>query len=201
MQAEKMLEAAARLFGSQRFHEVRMEDIAAEAAVGKGTLYRYFSDKEELYAALLERASHQFMSRLEEALEGAGGPLERLKLVAATSLAFFEDQPHVSDLIQRAETHTDPSRLLPWQQVRNRTHQLVLDLFAEARARGDFTIRDPELAVLMFLGGLRSVIRFGPRPQPRNLAQRVVDCFLEAAELPSSDGMAFQSAREVTDRA
>src|SRR5262245_18615534 len=48
-QADKMLNAAARLFGTQRFHEVRMEDIAAEAAVGKGTIYRYFSDKDELY--------------------------------------------------------------------------------------------------------------------------------------------------------
>jgi AcrR family transcriptional regulator len=185
-QAEKMLDAAARLFGSQRFHEVRMEDIAAEATVGKGTLYRYFSDKEELYAALLERASHQFMSRLENALKDADGPRQRLLAVAATSLDFFAEQPHVSDLIQRAETHTDPTHLLPWQRVRDRTHQLMLDLFAEARARGDFVIRDPEIGVLLFLGGLRSVIRFGPRPQPRNLAQRVVDAFLEGADLPSS---------------
>ena len=54
-QADKVLDAAARLFGTQRFHEVRMEDIAAEATVGKGTLYRYFNDKEELFVALLER--------------------------------------------------------------------------------------------------------------------------------------------------
>ena len=185
-QAEKMLDAAARLFGSQRFHEVRMEDIAAEAAVGKGSLYRYFNDKEELYGALLERASHQFMTRLEDALKDAGGPRQRLLAVAATSLSFFAEQPHVSDLIQRAETHTDPSRLLPWQQVRDRTHQLMLDLFAEARARGDFIVRDPEIGVLLFLGGLRSVIRFGPRQQPPELAQRVVDTFLEGAELPSN---------------
>ena len=51
-----MLAAAARLFGSQRFHEVRMEDIAAEAAVAKGTLYRYFADKEQLYRAMLVRS-------------------------------------------------------------------------------------------------------------------------------------------------
>ena len=51
-QVDRMLDAAARLFGAHRFHEVRMEDVAAAAEVGKGTLYRYFRDKEELYLAL-----------------------------------------------------------------------------------------------------------------------------------------------------
>ena len=58
-QAEKILGAAARLFATQRFHEARMEDIAAAAAVGKGTLYRYFGDKDQLYRALLVRAAEQ----------------------------------------------------------------------------------------------------------------------------------------------
>src|SRR4051794_34450694 len=39
---EHMLDAAARMFGNKRFDETRMDDIAAEANVSKGTLYRYF---------------------------------------------------------------------------------------------------------------------------------------------------------------
>src|SRR6185503_1977906 len=101
-QSEKVLDAAARLFGTQRFHEVRMEDIAAEAEVGKGTLYRYFNDKEELYLALLARASKQFLDRLEEAAGRGEGPRCRLKAVVAAIIAFFDEQPHLFDLIQRA---------------------------------------------------------------------------------------------------
>ena len=70
-QPDKMLEAAAQLFSSQRFHEVRMEDIAVAAGVGKGTLYRYFRDKDALYYALLTRAAEQIMERLEQAIESA----------------------------------------------------------------------------------------------------------------------------------
>jgi AcrR family transcriptional regulator len=55
--ADRILDAAARLFASHRFHEAKMDDVAALAEVGKGTLYRYFQDKEALYLALLERAS------------------------------------------------------------------------------------------------------------------------------------------------
>src|SRR5438105_141374 len=35
-QAEKIVEAACRLFGTQRFHEVRMDDVAAAAGAGSG---------------------------------------------------------------------------------------------------------------------------------------------------------------------
>src|SRR5437660_5726205 len=98
-----MLDAAGRLFGGQRFHEVRMEDIAAEAAVGKGTLYRYFNDKEELYLALLERASQQLVERLRERLEPPQTPRSKLSAIVEGIVSFFDEHPHLLDLIQRTE--------------------------------------------------------------------------------------------------
>src|SRR5207248_6658178 len=98
-----MLDVAARLFASRRFHEVRMEDIAAEADVGKGTLYRYFKDKDDLYLALLSRAAGQLIERVRAALDRDDGPVGRLEAVVGAALTFFDEQPHVLDLIQRAE--------------------------------------------------------------------------------------------------
>ena len=63
-QADKILTAAARLFATHRFHEARMEDIAALAEVAKGTIYRYFRDKDELYLALLRLAGDALQERL-----------------------------------------------------------------------------------------------------------------------------------------
>jgi AcrR family transcriptional regulator len=171
-----MLDAAARLFGTQRFHEVRMEDIAAEADVGKGTLYRYFNDKEELYLALLARASKQILDLLEDKVRQVEGPRAQLQAVVAGILTFFDEQPHLFDLIQRAEVLRGPD--FPWQEARAQLIRLVVRLSEEGRARGEFVIRDPELAALLLLGGLRSVIRFGKQPRPRELAQRIVEVFL-----------------------
>src|SRR2546423_1180103 len=107
-QADKMLDAAAHLFGRLRFHEVRMEDIASEAEVGKGTLYRYFADKEELYLALLARASKQYLALIDGEVAKAATPRKKLRALTAASLAFFDGQPHLGPLIQRAEaTHTN----------------------------------------------------------------------------------------------
>src|SRR5947209_18370422 len=103
LQADKILEAATRLFGAQRFHEVRMEDIAAEAEVGKGTLYRYFNDKEELYVALVARSADQMLCRLRKEIGEAAGPRSQLEGVVAGIIDFFDEHPPLFDLIQRAE--------------------------------------------------------------------------------------------------
>jgi len=182
-QTEKMLDAAGRLFGAQRFHEVRMEDIAAEAEVGKGTLYRYFNDKEELYLSLLERSSRELLNRLQEERLRFDSPSEQLSAFVASIVAFFDEQPHVFDLIQRADVMLPPDRNSPWQSTRDAVLRELLELFKEAQARGEFVIRDPELSGLLLLGGLRSVIRFGHKPRPSDLGERIVQSFLQGADL------------------
>lgn len=187
-QADKMLDSAAQLFGTQRFHEVRMEDIATEAGVGKGTLYRYFNDKEELYLALLRRSSTQFVHQLQETVAQAVDARTKLTALVTAVLDFFDTQPHLLDLIQRAEVMLGSGADVPWQRTRTDLLRLVHDLFAQGAVEHQFAIRDPELAALMLLGSLRSLIRFGSHPRPTNLANQVIEIFLRGAGCPPPPG-------------
>jgi AcrR family transcriptional regulator len=44
----RIMEAAEQLFRTRRFHETTLDEIARAADVGKGTIYLYFTDKEDL---------------------------------------------------------------------------------------------------------------------------------------------------------
>jgi AcrR family transcriptional regulator len=193
---DKILHTAARLFGSRRFHEVRMEDIAAAAEVGKGTLYRYFRDKEELYLALLALAAEQLMDSLHQAIAPMTGSEARLRRMVETILIFFDEQPHLLDLITRAEVLRGASS--PWHHTRDEVTRFVLQVFEEGHARGEFHLADPELAALMLLGGIRSVIRFGHRPRPADLACRIVHTLLHghgrAGDCPGGNHVAPSSS-------
>ena len=186
-QADKMLEAASHLFSTQRFHEVRMEDIAAEAEVGKGTLYRYFNDKEELYLALVARASRQMVQRLTEAVAGVMGARARLANFVSAVVEFFDEQPHLGDLIQRAELLRTAGSEFPWQEARDESLRLLLEIFHSGKDQGEFVIREPELAARLFQGALRSVVIFGVHPRPADLAERIVDLFLNGADAGSKE--------------
>jgi AcrR family transcriptional regulator len=181
LQAEKILTVAARFFATHRFHEARMEDIAAAAEVGKGTLYRYFKDKEELFFALLAKAAEEMDVRLGEAIGRPGCARSRLEAVVEAYVTYFDEHPHLFDLIHHAEAMHRPEEQFPWMRTRRKGFTLAKQVFEDAAAAGEFTVRDPELSVLMLLGGLRAVIRFGPRPRASDLARRIVEDFLHGA--------------------
>ena len=46
---QQIMQAAERLFLGKRFHEVTTDEVAREAHVGKGTIYRHFKTKDELF--------------------------------------------------------------------------------------------------------------------------------------------------------
>jgi AcrR family transcriptional regulator len=174
--SERILDTAGRLFSSRRFHEVRMEDIAAATGVGKGTLYRYFEDKEELFLALLERAARRLTEQAQDEVDRVQGARCRLVTLVDTIIRFFDDQPHLLDLIQRAEVIQGES--MPWRQARDDLMKMVLCLFEEGRDQGEFTVTDADLGAQLLLGGLRSVLRFMALPRPPDLSRRIVERFL-----------------------
>jgi len=46
---QQILRTAEKLFTSRKFDEVTTDDIMNAAGVGKGTIYRYFRNKDDLF--------------------------------------------------------------------------------------------------------------------------------------------------------
>jgi len=63
---QAILQAAEQLFQSKRFDEVTLDEVAASASVGKGTIYLYFRDKEDLFHQLAEDGFREIEEGLEK---------------------------------------------------------------------------------------------------------------------------------------
>ncbi|MFP3040951.1 TetR/AcrR family transcriptional regulator [Treponema primitia] len=59
--------------------KVSMEDIAKQAELSKGTLYLYFSGKDELFSEICEESAARFSEYVQSRLEGGISGLEALK--------------------------------------------------------------------------------------------------------------------------
>ncbi|AVX19597.1 transcriptional regulator, TetR family [Carboxydocella sporoproducens DSM 16521] len=78
---EQILAAAMEVFSRRGFHEAKMEEIAAAAGVGKGTVYEYFSSKAELFQEMFRQNICKHLSRLEDAIAAettTTGKIQRL---------------------------------------------------------------------------------------------------------------------------
>ena len=90
---ERILCAAARLVDERGIDAVSMDDVAAEAGVGKGTLYRRFGDRWSMLRALIEEPERDFQEaviRGEPPLGPGAPPVERLHAFGAGLLQLLE---------------------------------------------------------------------------------------------------------------
>jgi AcrR family transcriptional regulator len=134
---EATLDATAALVAEQGPLSVTMSRIARETGIGRATLYKYFSDVEEILLAWHERHVDGHLERLAEARDGAGDAGERLEAVlGAYALISHEHHgielgAHLAELLHRGE-HVD--------RARQRLDDLVRDVLADAQETGD--VRD-----------------------------------------------------------
>lgn len=66
---ERILDAAFEIYREAGFTDVRMEDVARKAGVGKGTMYQYFKSKEALLEAAVEGCVIGYVTRLTALLQ------------------------------------------------------------------------------------------------------------------------------------
>ncbi|MFI1095411.1 TetR/AcrR family transcriptional regulator [Streptomyces sp. NPDC020917] len=105
-----VLDAAARLFAEHGVSAVSMDQIAAEAGVGKGTLFRRFGDKSGLGVALLdarERVLQEAILHGPAPLGPGAPPAERLTAFVDAYLDYLLE--HL-DLVRMSETATPGAR-------------------------------------------------------------------------------------------
>ena len=84
---ERILEAALEVFSQKGFHTATMDEISERAGVGKGTLYRYFETKENLFDELVRIRLEELERKAESILDGQD---DVLTMIAKYIRAYFE---------------------------------------------------------------------------------------------------------------
>lgn len=96
---EEIREAAVRVFARKGIEHARMQDIADEAGLSAGALYRYFAGKDDLTRRVLEACEAENRQHFEEARAAAGSPLGALLATGRTAWSWFEDEDVRQQLI------------------------------------------------------------------------------------------------------
>jgi AcrR family transcriptional regulator len=189
----RILDAADRLLVRHGFRRMTIDGIAAEAGIGKGSVYLHFASKEDVALSCIDRMAASVVARLETLAAGSAPAAQRLReMLRARVLARFE--------YARRHAHSIDEKLAVMRQAmleRRTTHfadeAAVLDrVVAEGRRTGEFAARatrvGPALvtATNALLPYSLSVRELGHRAGLVRRTDEVVDLLLAGLGAPDS---------------
>src|SRR6266699_3696129 len=138
-----MLQVACWLFSERGVDVVGMRQIAQEAGVGQGTLYRRYAHKGELVLDLLNESVQRYLQDIQAEAQDldAGSALQRLDSVLQRCIAFIEEQG--SFLAAIMDTSSDARREMRFSTLYYRTvHSIIASLLEEAITQDELSLLD-----------------------------------------------------------
>jgi len=86
----EILEKAEKIFAAKSFHDVTMAEIANASGFSIGSLYQFFTSKENLYTTMVSEKLDFIFSEIRKSTETAKGLIDKLETLIDSHLLFVE---------------------------------------------------------------------------------------------------------------
>jgi len=183
---EAIMRAAEKLFTGPRFHEITLDHVVEEAGVGKGTVYRYFENKDDLFFQTATRGFDEMCELLVRKVPEEAPFADRLLSACVEIAAFFKRRRKLFRMMQSEEARMHwrrPEIRERWLARRRRLVAAVAEILRQGVRDGKVR-RDvrPDVLAAFLLGMLRARARdMTDVPERERSLKRVVDLFLAGA--------------------
>jgi len=147
--------AALSVFGEKGFASARIEEIAAEAGVSKGTLYLYFETKSDIFRAVVREAVSPNIETVAKAVAQADPPFADLVRMLLPRIAAVIATAPVGRVVKMVvgESRNFPELAKVWHDdVIEKGVALISGLVARAQDRGEVRSGDPRIHAFSIMG-------------------------------------------------
>ncbi|UAW99758.1 TetR/AcrR family transcriptional regulator [Halopseudomonas nanhaiensis] len=143
---EDILVAAGKVFAEQGFRCAEVQQIADLAGIGKGTIYRFYATKDELFKAAVDAAMQRLTGRVDASIEHCRDPLLQLRAAFRAYIEFFREHPETVELFihERAELRGSKPLYFVYSEARRRRW---VDICQQLIERYPCRVKDPELVL------------------------------------------------------
>lgn len=182
---ELIFEAATRIIQKQGLSALTTNLIAEVSGVSVGTIYQYFSNKEEIIAQLGQRERQIVVGRVRDALQVPDGPAP-VRVLAREILGAFKGRRRVhKELIDAALAI---GRMEPDDKSFARISSVLTSGDSQVESRQLRPLNAAEVFVLThaFMGAVRAYVRFGreeiDHAEAEDALVRLVEQFLSRSD-------------------
>ena len=140
---EQIMQVAEKLFVGRRLHEITLDDIVREARIGKGTIYTYFENKDDLFLQVATAGFEELCDLLQNRVAGDAPFKEQLLQACGAVSTFFSRRQHLFLMIQTEDAQMPLCHGVMrerWQRKRQRLVESLGRILRKGQAEG--VVRD-----------------------------------------------------------
>jgi len=155
---KKILNAAEEVFSENGFHKTLVEDIAAKAGLGKGTMYNYFATKKELFQSLIFESLEDLKEIITGEVNKHKTSEEKLKAGLKAYLGFFKQHKSLFVILLQEHNEVGCDNHDDCFEKFLKLIGLITDFTKSGISDGTFKKLDPVTLSYSMLGTLNYVI-------------------------------------------
>ncbi len=185
-----ILDTALRLFSQKGYHNVKVDDIAEQVGLSKGTLYLYFENKEKLFFSIIRERADLLFKYLTEAVQCEQSFMKCFEKFIITYFHFFQEHEYFFKLIQTDKSLMSGEEHKKFHEMTLDIYQIyfqiLLDLVLRGQKQDVIRKMDPEAVTKMLRGMIDSYISqrlfIGSKNTIEDEAAELMDLFLNGVK-------------------
>jgi AcrR family transcriptional regulator len=158
---DAILDATDRLLALFGYRKMTVEDIAAEAGIGKGTIYLHFSSKEEVVLSHIDRIVDRLKERLREVARSDAHAADRIQEMLLTRVLFrFDSIQHYTQSLNDLLAALRPGLLRRRAQYFEAEAQIFAEVLADGIRSGELSFEDEHATALALLQATNGLLPY-----------------------------------------
>jgi len=149
---EQILEAAIKVFACKGFHNAKIEEIANEAGIGKGTIYEYFGSKQDLFQEMIKYIHKLYLEKFTANLEKNIHFKEKVQYLLESHLRFILGHKEMAQVILADPPPLDDDFKKWFLDLEKQQIQFLQNNLIDSIEKGELKDLDPYIATRIIAG-------------------------------------------------
>ncbi len=154
---DQIIESSRQIFSKYGFRKTTMDEIAQSVRKGKSSIYYYFTSKEEIYKAVIEKEAVILSNEIHDALSNIHDPVEKVKVYVTVRMKTFIAMVNFYEAIKN-EFMTNLDFINKIREKYDKDEMLLVEGFLkEGVLQNKFNIDNTELAAIAIVTALKGL--------------------------------------------